>query len=309
MPINLFGQRYYVGNNNSYPNSMCLFGATNPYTGTPDTANNQLWFQGFSNGFFSDSELVSFGGSQSLGGHPGFTCGFGNTHTAANTYSLGNTNTINQTNSICIGEANTIQSGYDKSIIIGFNNTSQSQNGVMIGTNLTTSAACASYFLMGYGSSIGVNNAVGIGTNQAILGYGSTGIGWYTSPVNNFSVVLSDNSSTTLFSDNAANQFAARFVGGYYLTGGSLDIATVGSGISIAEGTNGRQGVATLVSGTIGVFTSVVTANSRIFLTPQDNNSGGAIRVSSRTPGVGFTITSSNNGDNGVVAYEIFEPG
>ena len=44
-------------------------------------------------------------------------------------------------------------------------------------------------------------------------------------------------------------------------------------------------------------------------MTAQDNSTTGALRVSARTAGTSFTITSSNSGDSGVVAYEIFEVG
>lgn len=80
-------------------------------------------------------------------------------------------------------------------------------------------------------------------------------------------------------------------------------------GFSIKEAANGKQGVATLVAGTVTVSNHSITAVSRIFLTAQDNNTVGALRVSGRIAGTSFTITSSSNTDTGVVAYEIFEPG
>lgn len=68
--------------------------------------------------------------------------------------------------------------------------------------------------------------------------------------------------------------------------------------------TNG--GTAVLSSGTVTVSSTIVTANSRILLTAQDNNTTGALRVSARSAGVSFTITSSVGTDSGVVAYQIF---
>jgi len=82
-----------------------------------------------------------------------------------------------------------------------------------------------------------------------------------------------------------------------------------GAGLRVVEGSNAKQGVATLVSGTVVVPNTSITASSRIMLTAQDNNSVGSLRVSARTPGTSFTITSNNGTDSGVVAYEIFEPG
>ena len=90
---------------------------------------------------------------------------------------------------------------------------------------------------------------------------------------------------------------------------GDLNVTTVGKGLKVKEGTNAKQGVATLVAGTVTVSNTAVTASSRIQLTGQDNNATGALRVSARTAGTSFVITSSNAGDTGVVAYEIFEPG
>lgn len=79
--------------------------------------------------------------------------------------------------------------------------------------------------------------------------------------------------------------------------------------LAIVEGSNKAQGVATLSGGTVTVNNTLVEANSRIFLTAQDNNTTGALRVSARVAATSFTITSSNGADNGVVAYEIFKVG
>ena len=65
------------------------------------------------------------------------------------------------------------------------------------------------------------------------------------------------------------------------------------------------QGTVTLSAGTASVTTAAVTAASHIQLTAQDNNSTGALRVSARTAGTGFTVTSSNNTDDGVIAWII----
>lgn len=80
------------------------------------------------------------------------------------------------------------------------------------------------------------------------------------------------------------------------------------AGFRSSEAANGKQGVATLVAGTVTVSNTSITANSRIMLTAQDNNTVGSLRISARTVSTDFTITSSLNTDTGVVAYEIFEP-
>jgi hypothetical protein len=98
----------------------------------------------------------------------------------------------------------------------------------------------------------------------------------------------------------------------------SVSVYTVGQGLQVKEGTNAKQGVATLVSGTVTVNNTSVTANSSIFVVRQGLNSStacGCLSVNARTAGTSFTITSYNagavttcTGDLSTVAWEIFEP-
>ena len=90
---------------------------------------------------------------------------------------------------------------------------------------------------------------------------------------------------------------------------GSISSIATGAGYRTREGANCKQGTATLVAGAATVANTAVTANSRIFLTSQaDGGTPGFLRVSARTAGTSFTITSSSNTDTSTVAYEIFEP-
>lgn len=80
--------------------------------------------------------------------------------------------------------------------------------------------------------------------------------------------------------------------------------------LRVTEGTNRTMGTATLVAGTVTVNTNKVTAASRIFLTNQSlGGTAGFLRVSARTVGTSFTITSSSGTDTSVVAWIMFEPG
>lgn len=91
----------------------------------------------------------------------------------------------------------------------------------------------------------------------------------------------------------------------------ALKLGTPGAGIAIKEGANARMGVATLVGGTVTVNNTSVTANTRIFLTAQNNGASGTPgvpRVSARVNGTSFTITSSSASDTSTVAYELKEP-
>jgi len=86
-------------------------------------------------------------------------------------------------------------------------------------------------------------------------------------------------------------------------------VATAGYGLQVKEGTNAKQGAATLVAGTKTVANTSVTANSRIFLTNNaSSGTPGFLYISARVAGTSFTITSSSNTDTSTIAYEIFEP-
>lgn len=90
-----------------------------------------------------------------------------------------------------------------------------------------------------------------------------------------------------------------------------LAIGTAGKGHKVKEGSNAKQGTATLVAGTVTVSNTSVTANSRIFLTVQSLGTVAApvaVAVTARTAGASFVITSADATDTSVVAYEIFEP-
>lgn len=90
----------------------------------------------------------------------------------------------------------------------------------------------------------------------------------------------------------------------------TVDVNLAGGGLKVAEGANAKQGTATLAAGAVTVADTSVTANSRILLTGNvDGGTPGFARVSARTPGTSFTITSSSGTDTSAVAYEIFEPG
>lgn len=94
-----------------------------------------------------------------------------------------------------------------------------------------------------------------------------------------------------------------------FVSEGDLQADVAGGGLNIREGTNARMGLATLSAGTVTVNTTKVTANSRIFLTAQSSGAApGALRVSARTAGTSFTITSTSGTDTSTVAWVILEP-
>ncbi len=109
-----------------------------------------------------------------------------------------------------------------------------------------------------------------------------------------------------------ATQKAGTLTLGLKLTDqGQLAVQQASAGISIKEGSNCKQGVATLVAGTVVVNNTSVTTSSRILLTAQSLGTilvPAALAVSARTASTSFTILSSDVTDTSVVAYEIFEP-
>lgn len=68
------------------------------------------------------------------------------------------------------------------------------------------------------------------------------------------------------------------------------------------------QGLAVMVDGSVVVAEALTTAFSRVVPVAQDDGVSGSLRISARTAGVSFTIQSSNDGDNGYVAWVMFEP-
>jgi hypothetical protein len=93
------------------------------------------------------------------------------------------------------------------------------------------------------------------------------------------------------------------------LTTADFRIVTAGRGLRVPEGTNAKMGTATLVGGAATVSNTSVTATSRIYLTSQvDGGTPGFLRVSTRTAGTSFVITSSSGTDTSTVAYMLVEP-
>jgi len=90
----------------------------------------------------------------------------------------------------------------------------------------------------------------------------------------------------------------------------TVDVNLTGGGLKIAEGANAKQGASALTAGVVTVANTSVTAASRILVTGNaDGGTPGFQRVSGRTAGTSFTITSSSGTDTSTAAWEIFEAG
>ncbi|HVZ80305.1 MAG TPA: hypothetical protein VHE12_05805 [bacterium] len=93
------------------------------------------------------------------------------------------------------------------------------------------------------------------------------------------------------------------------LNASGLTLPTAGDGLSIKEGTDGMLGTATLSAGVAVVDHSLVTANTRILLSPiSASANAGNLDTATRDPGTSFTITSDNALDDREIAYLLLEP-
>jgi hypothetical protein len=88
---------------------------------------------------------------------------------------------------------------------------------------------------------------------------------------------------------------------------GDLIANVVGKGLRVRGGANSRIGVATLVSGTVVVVNSSVTANTRIFLSRETLGSSPGFLSYLINPGTNFTINSSDGADDGQIAWLLVE--
>lgn len=245
-------------------------------------------------------------GSTSAGGLNSFAFGNGASASGTNNIAMGQTTIANGTSSVAIGDTSATTTGKVGQFAIGFGTTVNGNSG----------------YAFGHSCTVNINGGIAIGNQATANGSNSIALGFGATATNGGSWVLSDQNEGS-FSDTGANQFVAGFNGGYFYyiatastpalalrldNAGNLSVVQAGTGLRVAEGTNAKQGIATLTTGLATVSNTSVTANSRIFLTAQDNNSIGALRVTGLTAGTGFVIASSAGTDSGVVAYQIFEP-
>ena len=138
-----------------------------------------------------------------------------------------------------------------------------------------------------------------------------------TLPTGTIAVTQAAGNSTTAVATTAfvttannlkANLASPVFTGDVNVSTGNLLISTLGKGLQIKTGVNSKIGTVTLVGGTATVANTSVTANSLIFLTAQTTGTlPGALRISAKTVGTSFVITSNVATDTSLVAWMIVE--
>lgn len=186
---------------------------------------------------------------------------------------------------------------------------------------LGSSCASGSYaFCIGNGSVANGNYTFCIGNSATSAGLGASfhsNVGsaafrtyaFAGANVNNSGCWVSGDSNFNPVNPTGDDQWHVTYQGGHYFHTGDVSVSTAGKGLKVAEGSNAKQGIATLVGGTVVVSNTSVTSNSRIFLTIQSpGGTLGSVYIAARTAGTSFTISSTSVIDTSVVAYQIFEP-
>lgn len=168
------------------------------------------------------------------------------------------------------------------------------------------------------------NESFGNATNNPTYSFLGSGLSTFTGQISSDKLNVSGSTSFSCPSNgiyvsagntpgacsNGVERFRWTSVG-ISITSGALAVSTVGSGLLVKEGTNGKQGTCTLVAGTCTVTTTSVTANSRIFLNAQSLGTvsiPSGYGISARVAGTSFTVLASVPTDTSVIAYELFEP-
>lgn len=96
--------------------------------------------------------------------------------------------------------------------------------------------------------------------------------------------------------------------GGWIWSNTGVGLPQGSRAVILEGGTKPIMGTVTLSSGTATVSTTAAKPTARIFLTQQqDGGTPGAVRVSSRSPGTSFTITSTSATDASIVAWLIID--
>lgn len=98
------------------------------------------------------------------------------------------------------------------------------------------------------------------------------------------------------------------FTGDVNSSTGNVLISTLGKGLQVKTGTNSKIGTAVLVAGVSTVVNTSITANSLIFLTSQSSGgTPGFLKITAKTNGTSFVITSSSVLDTSTVGWHIIE--
>lgn len=238
---------------------------------------------------------------------------------AIGTAALGGASAVATQNNVAIGFQTMMQCTANVNVFVGAscnpNGTGAGNTGIGNAAGAALTSGVANTFLgsgvsfvtsgsnnVTIGSSCQVPSATANGQlsiQNAIYGTGNTAIG---STPGTGKIGINNNAPTYTFD---------------VLTG-NVGVGTTGFGLRVKEGSNCKQGTATLSSGTVTVANTSVTTSSRILISGGALNASTAIGMLSVPTIIGatsFVITSyipggtaTQTGDLRTVNYEIFEP-
>lgn len=242
----------------------------------------------------SGASASSNGGQIILAGAVGSSTGVGG---AGGNAQLNGGNANGDNTQSNVGGNVTLTSGNSKGSAVGGSiNLNLGTGGIGTGT---AGAAGGAFTLVcgagGVGSSTGgaggsINIRAGLGGNSGTPGAGGE-------------IIFQTAATTSL-----AEHLRIKNTGDIVVTAGNLQLATIGNGLQVKTGTNSKLGTVTLVAGNATVANTSVTTNSRIFLTSQsDGGVIGFLRITAKTAGTSFVISSSSLLDTSVVAWMIVE--
>lgn len=185
-----------------------------------------------------------------------------------------NESIINSSGSLCLGMSSQVADS-PESVAIG---------GTAIVTSVPTLGGLGSLAMMG-GVSGGQRSMAFMGTTNNT---DSVAIGYGSSTLADGAVAIGTNVAATKADTTTVNSFE--------ISGLKFDIL---------ETSDSAVGKATLSGGTVTVNNSSITAGSIIFITGQSCTNCGTYRISAKSVGTSFTITSTNASDASTVAYLI----
>ncbi|GAB3700345.1 hypothetical protein GCM10027592_27210 [Spirosoma flavus] len=179
-------------------------------------------------------QSVAFGGSNKIEGTAIGSATIGSSNTAVSHYNLalGDGNRAAGDASLALGRSNSTSAFAASSI--GLQNRAMGEAAVAMGES--NSALTENSIAIGRANISQGINAISIGESSSALGQRSVALG-YKASTNNFAgaFVLGDNSSTTITS-TTANQFTARFTGGFRMVTAVNGSGVPTAGVSLTAG-------------------------------------------------------------------------
>lgn len=107
--------------------------------------------------------------------------------------------------------------------------------------------------------------------------------------------------------DAATSYWSLTSGGNFNINNAKLRLETIGKGLEVKTGTNGRAGTATLVGGTVTVANTSITANTLVLMTVKTRGGTTGTLGYTLNAGTSFVITSSSGTDTSTVGWFLVE--